>query len=532
MGAGVATHACSCAALGQLDPRPLTAPGRPKGPFASPDGQWVGFFEPSAGVSLKKVAISGGPSVELSRVDGPSRGATWGDDDTIILATAALSTGLQRVSSEGGASVVLTTPRAERGESDHLWPQFLPGSQAVLFTITAQKGGLDTSQVAVLDVATGTWKTVLRGASQAQYVPSGHIVYVAAGALWAVGFDIARMETTGTASQVVPQVVTLPTGTAEFDIARDGTLVYVPGEAEASPRTLVWVDRQGREQEIAAPARPYVTARLSPDGTRVALEIQDQENDIWVWELARATLTRVTTDPGLDQAPVWMPDGRRLVFTSQAGGVLGSLFWQAADGTGGAERLTESRYIQRASAALADGGVLFMETADLMLLTLATDRRVLPVVQTPQAEGNGEISPDGRWLAYDSTDSGPAQIFVRPFPSTAEAKTQVSTRGGSRPLWARNGRELFYLAPDGTLMSVSVAPGAAWSAGTPTRVVQKPYFGESTVSAPRPYDVSPDNQRFLMLKRAGDLDQPPPPATVVVVQNWVEELKRLVPVRR
>ena len=520
--------------LGQLDPTPLTVPGLPKGPFSSPDGQWVGFFEPAGGVALKKVAITGGPSVELSRVDGPSRGATWGDDDTIILATAALSTGLQRVSSAGGAPAVLTTPNRERGESDHLWPQFLPGSHAVLFTITARTGGIDASQVAVLDVAAGTWKTVIRGASQAQYVPSGHLVYVAAGALWAVGFDLARMETIGTASQVVPQVVTLPTGTAEFDIARDGTLVYVPGEAEASPRTLVWVDRQGHEQEIAAPARPYVAARLSPDGTRVALEIEDQDNDIWVWDLARATLTRVTTDPGLDQSPVWMPDGRRLVFSSQAGGVLGSLFWQAADGTGAAERLTESRYIQRPSTVLADGtGVLFMETDDLMLLTLGKDRRVLPVVQTPQAERNGEISPDGRWLAYDSNDSGPAQIFVRPFPNTTEGKTQVSTRGGSRPLWARNGRELFYLAPDGTLMSVSVAPGAAWSAGTPTRVVQKPYFRRNrTVSAPRPYDVSPDNQRFLMLKQAGGLDQPPAPATVVVVQNWVEELKRLVPVRR
>ena len=518
--------------LGQLDPRPLTAPGRPKGPFASPDGQWVGFFEPSGGVALKKVALTGGPSVELSRVDGPSRGGTWGEDDTIILATAALSTGLQRVSSAGGAPVVLTTPSAERGEGDHVWPHYLPGSHSVLFTITARTGGDDASQVAVLDVAAGSWKTVIRGASQAQYVPSGHLVYVAAGALWAVGFDLARMETTGTASQVVPQVVTLPTGTAEFDIARNGTLVYVPGEAEASPRTLVWVDRQGHEQDIAAPARPYVTARLSPDGTRVALEIEDQENDIWIWDLSRASLTRVTTDPGLDQAPAWTPDGRRLVFSSQAGGVLGSLFWQAADGTGAAERLTESRYIQRPSTVLADGGVLFMEAEDLMLFTQGKDRRVLPVVQTPQAEGNGEISPDGRWLAYDSNDSGPAQIFVRPFPTTTGGKTQVSTRGGSRPLWARNGRELFYLAPDGTLMSVSVAPGAAWSAGTPTRVVQKPYFGESTVSAPRPYDVSPDNQRFLMLKRSGDLDQPPPPATVVVVQNWVEELKRLVPVRR
>jgi serine/threonine-protein kinase len=341
------------------------------------------------------------------------------------------------------------------------------------------------------------------------------------------------METIGTASQVVSQVVILPTGTAEFDIARDGTLVYVAGGAQASPRTLVWVDRQGREQAIAAPARPYVAARLSPDGTRVALEIEDQENDIWVWDLARATLTRVTTDPGLDQSPVWMRDGRRLLFSSQVGGVLGSLFWQAADGTGAVERLTESLNPQRPSAVLPDGaGVLFIETADMMLLTLGKDQRVLPVVRTPQAEQNVEISPDGRWLAYDSNDSGPSQIFVRPFPNATGGKTQVSTNGGSQPLWARNGRELFYIAPDGTLMSVSITSGATWSAGTPTRVVQKPYFSGTAVSSPRAYDVSPDNQRFLMLKQADSRDQPPAPATVVVVQNWLEELKRLVPLRR
>ena len=176
-------------------------------------------------------------------------------------------------------------------------------------------------------------------------MPSGHLVYAAAGTLRAVAFDLDRLEAIGTPIPVLPQVVTLPTGTAEFDVARDGTLVYVAGGAGAAPaRTLVWVDRQGHEEAIkAAPARAYVTPRLSPDGTRVALDIRDQENDIWVWDFARETLTRVTSDPGLDRAPVWMPDGRRVVFSSQAGGAVATLFWQAADGTGAAERLTQSR---------------------------------------------------------------------------------------------------------------------------------------------------------------------------------------------
>ena len=290
----------------------------------------------------------------------------------------------------------------------------------------------------------------------------------------------------------------------------------------------------GQEEAIAAPARPYVATRLSPDGTHVALEIEDQDHDIWVWDLTRKTLTRVTTDPGSDQSPVWMPDGRRLLFSSQAGGVLGSLFWQAADGTGTAERLLiDSPYVQRPSSVVADGTrVLFMEGADLMMLTLGNDRRVQPVIQTAQIEQNGVISPDGRWLAYDSNDSGPSQIFVRPFPNANEGKAQVSTGGGSQPLWSRNGRELFYMAPDGTLMGVSVEPGRKWIAGMPTKVIERPYFGGVGNSSPRTYDVSPDGQRFLMLKQVASPDQSAAPARIVVVQNWVEELKRLVPHRR
>jgi serine/threonine-protein kinase len=321
--------------LDELDPKPLTGVGMPKGPFTSPDGRWVGFFEPGAspGAVLKKVAIGGGPAQEVSRLDGPSRGSTWGEDDTIIAASGAPASGLLRIPPAGGPPAVLTRPNRERGESDHWWPQSLPGGKSVLFTITALTGRVDDAQVAALDVASGTWKTLIRGASQAQYVPSGHLVYVSGGALWAIAFDLTRVETVGSAVVVIPQVVTLPTGVAEFDIARDGTLAYVArGGTSAQPRTLVWVDRQGREEPIPAPARQYANVRLSPDGTRVAMEVEDEEQDIWVWHLARETLTRVTTDPGLDETPVWMPDGRRLVFTSQAGGVLGSLFWQAADG--------------------------------------------------------------------------------------------------------------------------------------------------------------------------------------------------------
>ena len=246
-----------------------------------------------------------------------------------------------------------------------------------------------------------------------------------------------------------------------------GNQNWCPRNRRRHRRTLVWVDRQGHEEAIkAAPARSYLYPRLSPDGTRLALEVRDQQNDVWVWNFSRETLTRITSDPGVDQAPTWMPDGLRLVFTSTHAGGVGSLYWQAADGTGIPERLTESPNYQRASAVSSDGTrIVFSESAsrtatDVMMLTLGKDRRVQPLIQGPLVERNGEISPDGRWLAYESNDSGQLQVFVRPFPDINKGKIQVSTAGGVQPLWARNGQELFYLAPGGALMSVpcSVVP--------------------------------------------------------------------------
>jgi Protein kinase domain/WD40-like Beta Propeller Repeat len=520
-------------AFDQLEPSPLTAQGLPKGPFSSPDGQWVGFFERGIELSLRKVAISGGPPREIAIFDGPSRGASWGDDDSILVATGALETGLLRVPASGGTPQVLTRPNRERGEADHLWPHYLPGSRAALFTVTALTGGVDAAQVAVLDVKAGTWKSLISNASQAQYVSSGHLVYVAGDALWAVAFDLSRLEPTGVARVVVPQVLMLPTGTAEFDVARDGTLVYVRGGGAASRRRLVWVDRSGRQEEIhAMPIRPYAAARLSPDGSRVAVQIDDGDHDIWVWDLAREMLTRVTTDAGVDHSPLWTPDGQRLIFTR--GGDLGALFWQAADGSGPAERLTDSSTVRRATAVIRDNSrVLYSEMGDqatragrkVVMLSLDKGRHVQPIIRTEQPEQDGAISPNGQWLAYAGFD-GASQIFVRPFPNVNDGITQVSTSGGTQPLWARNGRELFYLSLNGSLMGVQVEPGTTWKAKAPVMVINPDILRDVSISL-RTYDVSPDGQRFLVIKDAPGENASASPPQVIVVQNWMEEWKRL-----
>ncbi len=520
--------------LDQLEFEPLTPPALPKGPFVSPDGQWVGYFEPGtgSGAAFKKVPLTGGPPVSVSRLDGPSRGAVWIDDRTIIAASGETSTGLLRLSPSGGEPVVLSRPNRERGEADHVWPQQLPGGRHVLFTITALTGGLEAAQVGVFDLASGSWRPVLPHASQAHYVSSGHLVYLAGGALWAIAFDPIRLQTLGTARVVVPQVVTLPTGAAEFDIADDGTLVYLVGiAASAAPRNLMWVDREGREQLIDAPPRAYANVRLSPDGTRVATEIEGDGHDIWVWDFARNSLTRVTSDPGIDQGPVWMPDARRLVFRTEAGGVRGALAMQAADGSGTVERLTDGARAERASFALADGsGIIFSDGAGPKLLRLDGARRVTPLLDLSQGGGDGALSPDERWMTYVALEAGTPYVFVSPYPDANASRILVTPAGGSQPRWSRDGRTLFYTALDGVLMGVATNLRGPIKIASPVPILATAYYGGLTVlSRSGTYDVASDGRRFLMIKEPPNVARL---AQMVVVRNWSEELKRLVPVGR
>ena len=512
------------------------ATGQIREPFVSPDGQWVGFVD---GLNtLKKVAISGGPSIQVTTLDGAPQGATWLPDDTIIFATNNLSTGLQRVSANGGTPAIVTRPDHDRNEVDHVWPEVLPGGRVVLFTIGAQTGGLDNASIAALDLQTQTSTILVQGGRDAHYVESGHLVYVAAETLRAVPFDLKRLAVRGPAVPVVPRLVTMRYGEGDFGVARDGTLVYVDvtaGSQSARARTLVWVDRTGKEEPIAAPTRSYEAPRISPDGKQVALAITDQEADIWVWDLVRADLRRLTFEPGVDTFPVWTPDGQRIVYSSQSGGAL-NVWWKAANETGSAERLTTSANNQWPSSISSDGKQIVLTELtptmgrDLMLLTLDGSHRVTPLLQTPFDELRGIISPDGHWLAYESNSSGQFEIWVRPFPNTSVAQYQISTSGGTRPAWAHNGKELFFMGVDGALMGVPVeATATKWNAGTPTKLLEPRYYTGGG-NPNRSYDVSPDGRRFLMIK-AASADPTTVPPNIIVVLHFDEELKRLVPTK-
>jgi hypothetical protein len=404
--------------------------------------------------------------------------------------------------------------------------------------IGGTEGGQDTAGRNPFFSPDGQWK-------DARYVPTGHLVYALGGTVLAVAFDVTTLAVTGGAVPLVEDVAQLNV-TAHFAISSEGALVYVPGNAVAGgppKRTLVWVDRQGREDPIKAPPRAYFYPRLSPDGTRVALDLRDQEQDIWIWDLARETLTRLTLGPTFEQYGVWTHDGRAVIFSSsQFGGPSAprSLFRQASDGTGTIEQLTQGAVAQFASAVTPDGtAVIFREETppkklgdrpgtDLFLLPLVGERRPRPLVQTPADELNAEVSPDGHWLAYQSNESGRHEIYVRPFPNVDAGKRQVSTSGGTQPLWARNGRELFY-ASMGALMRVPLTMGSTFEPGTVTKLLDGPYLLAPPPALGRMYDVSPDGRRFLMMKESRTSDEPAASARIIFVQNWFEELKRRAP---
>jgi len=394
----VGTNGLVLRALDQLQPTTLRGLGGAILPFFSPDGQWIGFWDETS--ALRKVATTGGPPVKVAASAGNRYGASWGADSAIIFATQDPSSGLLRVSADGGEPEVLTRPNLSQGELDHYWPEVLPGGRAVLFTIVTM-GAIDDAQIAVLDLRTRTQKILIRGGSHARYVPSGHLVYGAAGALRAVGFDLRRLEAVGIPVPVLDGVIIDACG-CNVSISAGGTLVYIPGGAQlGSPvGSLVWVDRQGREEALSMPVRAHRYPRLSPDGTKVAVEALDQERDIWIWDVARETLTRLTFDPGEDQYPVWTPDRRRVLFRSERSGSF-NLFGQAADGTGTVERVTESANEQAPYSVSPDGTrLVFREDVpatgqDLKVLTLQGERRAEPLVQTAFHERNGEISPDG-----------------------------------------------------------------------------------------------------------------------------------------
>ena len=494
-------------------------------PFFSPDGAVIGFFD--AGGALRKVSLTGGPPIELCVVSGTSRGASWGPDDTIVFATSDTSSGLLSVPARGGDPKVLTKPDPQRAEQDHFFPSVLPGGRRVLFTIVSAVRA-EPDYVAVLDVETGEYNKLIPG-GRAAYVETGHLIYERARTIWAVRFDLATQQILGDPVPVVERLAGL-----NFSVSRQGTLVYTPANAPGGP--LVWVSRDGHEEPIAAPPRAYLYPRLSPDESRVAARITEQELHIWTWDFSRQALTRLTLEPGETTYPLWARD--HIIFTSVRSGAA-NVWRQRSDGKGAAERLTTGPRQQVATAISPDGQRLVYQELmpdtgyDLKLLSLDGTLRSEPLLKTPADEKNAELSPDGRWLAYESDESGQMEIYVRPFPNVADRRIPISSSGGRTPVWAASGRELFFVNAT-SLFAVEVQLKPTFAARTVRKLFDSPTILFDAISGSgtgRTYDVSRNGERFLMLKANGPTTDADRPGDMVVVQNWFEELKRLVPTK-
>jgi serine/threonine-protein kinase len=521
-------------ALNDIQPTVLSGLGAPHGVFVSPDGQWVGFFD---GLSrLARVSITGGSPVPIGPIDGGGpRGATWGPDGNIIFATNLSATGLQRVSAAGGEPVVLTRPDRARGEGDHLWPEFLPGGKAVLFTITQPGGGIENAQIAVLDLVTGTWKVLLRGGSHAHFVPTGHLVYGVAGTLRAVAFDLGRLELAGTPTPVLEGVMTTAQGAADVAIAANGSLVYVPGDADVGGRRVVMmVNRQGRASPLPnLPLDAYRDVQVSPHGTLLALATQD---DLLIYDLTRATRSRLTTDAAPDRSPLWTPDGKRIVYTSLRAGYP-QLFWRPADPTGTDELLlarSKNLLSLRATGWSADGShLLFTEVkADIQSaigqIAIKRPSDVTVLVENAFYNDSAVVSPNGQWMAYQSSVSGQQEIYIERYPELGNRET-ISTAGGTRPFWSVDGGELFFGSLDNRqMMAVTVKSGPVLVIGTPHVLFEFPML--PIVGGPRPYDITPDG-RFVIIQSDHTDGADGPASSMLFVQHWDEELKRLVPIK-
>jgi serine/threonine-protein kinase len=510
--------------MDQLEAVPIPGTEGAEVPFYSPDGQWVGFFTQD---KLKKVALAGGPTATLCDLTGGNRsGASWGRDDTIIF--SFLGSGLLRVPATGGAPQPVTQLQVDKGEAGHRWPEILPGGKAVLFTVGTEVNFLEGARIAVLDLNTGEQRMLLEG-THPRYISTGHIVFARPNSLWAVPFDPERLELAGSPAPLLEDIQVNGGGLANYTITEDGTLVYLPDTGGAEQR-LVWVDRKGTAEALAAPPRNYGAPRLSPDGRRIATRIG---GDTWVYDISRDTLTRLTFEPGGSTVSAWTPDGNRVTYHGNRGESSG-LFWKLADGSGPEERIVASEHNVVPGAWSPDGKFFaFTESNnvtsdDLWVLSLEADpqrpgtgNKAQPFLKTPFDEGRPKFSPDGRWLAYISDESGRQEVYVQPYPGPG-GKWQISTEGGNEIVWARNG-ELFYRSGE-KMMVVETTTQPTFSAGRPRLVFEGQYgIGLGGGAA---YDVTPDGQRFLMVQGfAGEGGA----RQIHVVLNWFEELRRRVP---
>ena len=488
-------------------------------PFWSPDRKYIGFF---ADGKLKRVEASGGqPQVIADAPNG--RGGTWNRDGVIVFAPDAPG-GLYRVTASGGAPVQVTKPDLSRKESSNRWPVFLPDGKHFLYLAANFTGGLEAHTIFVGSLDSSQKHEVINSKCNAAYADPGYLLYMRDNALVAQPFDTRRFTLTGEPLTLTDEVLFYPQiYRAVFGAANGGVLVTQTGKG-VSLSQLTWFDRTGKPVGNIGPVGSYHNVRLSPDGSRVAEDQTDpdgQNIDVWILNVNGDGTRRLTFDPALEQTGIWTPDGKNVLYmwTRTTGN---HLFLKKADGSGSGEEIAALEGVLIVPWDWSNDGkfVLFRRDKELWYFTWP-GRVMKSFVKTSGAVRNGQFSPDGRWVAYASSETGSMEIYVTPFPS-AETKWQVSTRGGEEPRWRRDGKELFYVSPDGKMMSVPVKTGDSFEAGSPVMLFQterrKPVAAQDVFS----YDVSAEGKRFLVITRVDEANAQPPS----VFLNWASQMQK------
>jgi serine/threonine-protein kinase len=521
----------------QSDATPIPGTDGAVEPFFSPDGQWVGFF---AGGKLKKVPMNGGPAVLICDAPyGGSWGASWASTDNIVFAAVYSPFGLMEVPATGGTPQRLLKPDPAKQIEFYTAPQFLPGGKTLLFTVRTSDNW-DEAQIIAMRLDIGEQRVLIKGGADARYLPTGHLVYMQNAVLMAVPFDPQRVQLAGAPVAMLDGVMQavhtpsrdLETGMGQFAISTSGNLVYAAGKiSPAFVRTLVRVDRKGAEVQLNVPKGPYGVVRVSPDGQWIAttkLAEANRTSDIWVVDLNSGNSTRLTSQ-GTNSWPLWSPDGKRILFS---GGGLAStqLLSVAADGSSAPELVSTGKTVIVPASWSRDGKWLAYYEQDpqpqIWIRPMSGPGEPKRFVESEFNVTDGQLSPDGRWMAYVSDESGTTEVYVQAFPGHGE-KHRISTAGGSNPTWARNGRELYYLQPMPSgkvaMVAVDFAPGDTFRVSIPRTLFE----GKLKADYPmRNYDVTPDGQHFIMLHQEDPPDQRVTKLNVVL--NWVDELHRRV----
>jgi Tol biopolymer transport system component len=527
--------------LSETKPAFLSGTENGRDPFFSPDSQWIGFF---ADGKMKKISVQGGAPVVLCNAPS-ARGATWGEDGNILV-TLNNAGAVSRVPAEGGTPQPVT--KLQGGAVTHRWPQPLPGSEAVLFTLSPNVTGFEDASIAALSLKTGEIKVLVRSGYFGRYLPTGgstgHLVYVHEGVLFAVPFDPARLELRGAAVPLLEDVAGDPNSAAgKFSFSAvpsgPGTFAYQTGKVSVQSWPVSWLDNSEKTQPLIATPGFYTTPRFSPDGQRLALlKIAGNDRVIFIYDWQRDTMSRLTFDTQQPSTPTWSPDGKHIVFGLFSAGRYG-LGWIRADGAGEFQRLLDSQNNLLPYSFFPDGRRLaYNELArdsgyDLWTLALDVSDPDHPkpgkpelFLRTPANERYPAVSPDGRWIAYASDESGRFEVYVRPFPGPG-GKWQLSNAGGMLPVWSRNGRELFFQNPDNRIMVTEYAvKNESFAAGKPRMWSDQQLHDLGGVLN---YDLAPDGKRFAIFPELKVPAEEKGTVHMTFLLNFFDDLRRRAP---